>query len=59
VRFTQSVEQLRDLGVRTFIEIGPGSVLAGLVRRIDRSLSSMSINDPEGLERVQHELADA
>ncbi|HEY1480321.1 MAG TPA: ACP S-malonyltransferase [Gaiellales bacterium] len=59
VRFTQSVEQLRDLGVGTFIEIGPGSVLSGLVRRIDRSLSAMSINDPEGLERVQHELADA
>jgi [acyl-carrier-protein] S-malonyltransferase len=59
VRFTQSVEQLRDLGVRTFVEIGPGSVLAGLVRRIDRSLSGMSISDPEGLERVQHELADA
>jgi [acyl-carrier-protein] S-malonyltransferase len=59
VRFTQSVEQLRDLGVRTFVEIGPGSVLSGLVRRIDRSLSAMSINDPEGLERVQHELADA
>jgi [acyl-carrier-protein] S-malonyltransferase len=59
VRFTQSVEALRDLGVRTFVEIGPGSVLSGLVRRIDRSLSAMSISDPEGLERVERELADA
>jgi [acyl-carrier-protein] S-malonyltransferase len=59
VRFTQSVEQLRDLGVGTFVEIGPGSVLSGLVRRIDRSLSAMSVSDPEGLERVQRELADA
>jgi [acyl-carrier-protein] S-malonyltransferase len=59
VRFTQSVEALRDLGVRTFVEIGPGSVLAGLVRRIDRSLSAMSISDPDGLERVLQELADA
>ena len=59
VRFTQSVEALRDLGVGTFVEIGPGSVLSGLVRRIDRSLSAMSISDPEGLERVLRELADA
>ena len=46
------VERLRDLGVGTFVEIGPGSVLSGLVRRIDRSLSAMSISDPEGLDRV-------
>jgi [acyl-carrier-protein] S-malonyltransferase len=59
VRFTQSVELLRELGVGTFVEIGPGSVLAGLVRRIDRSLSAMSISEPEGLERVRSELADA
>ncbi len=59
VRFTQSVASLRDLGVDTFVEIGPGSVLSGLVRRIDRSLSAMSISDPESLERVLHERADA
>jgi [acyl-carrier-protein] S-malonyltransferase len=59
VRFTQSVASLRDLGVDTFVEIGPGSVLSGLVRRIDRSLSAMSISDPEGLARVLHERADA
>jgi [acyl-carrier-protein] S-malonyltransferase len=59
VRFTQSVEALRDLGVGTFVEIGPGSVLSGLVRRIDRSLSAMSISDPDGLEHVLQELGDA
>ena len=59
VRFTQSVAYLRDLGVDTFVEIGPGSVLSGLVRRIDRSLSAMSISDPEGLERVLAERASA
>ena len=59
VRFTQSVAYLRDLGVDTFVEIGPGSVLSGLVRRIDRSLSAMSISDPESLERVLAERADA
>jgi [acyl-carrier-protein] S-malonyltransferase len=59
VRFTQGVERLRDLGVDTFIEIGPGSVLSGLVRRIDRSLSAMSISDPDGLDRVLLERANA
>jgi [acyl-carrier-protein] S-malonyltransferase len=59
VRFTQSVERLRDLGVGTFVEIGPGSVLSGLVRRIDRSLSAMSVSDPESLERVRAELTHA
>jgi [acyl-carrier-protein] S-malonyltransferase len=59
VRFTQSVASLRDLGVDTFVEIGPGSVLSGLVRRIDRSLSAVSISDPDGLARVLHERADA
>ena len=59
VRFTQSVAFLRDLGVDTFIEIGPGSVLSGLVRRIDRSLSAMSVSDPGSLERVLAERADA
>ena len=57
VRFTQSVEQLCDLGVDTFVEVGPGSVLSGLVRRIDRSLSAMSISDPDGLDRVLLERA--
>jgi [acyl-carrier-protein] S-malonyltransferase len=59
VRFTQSVERLRDLGVGTFVEIGPGSVLSGLVRRIDRSLSAMSISEPDGLDRARAELAHA
>ena len=59
VRFTQSVAALRDLGVDTFVEIGPGSVLSGLVRRIDRSLSAMSISDPDDLARVLAERDDA
>ena len=41
VRFTQAVGALRDLGARTFVEVGPGSVLSGLIRRIDKSLSSV------------------
>jgi [acyl-carrier-protein] S-malonyltransferase len=59
VRFTQAVGRLRELGVTTFVEIGPGNVLAGLVRRIDRELRAVSISDPESLAKAQEELAHA
>ena len=52
VRFTQAVMALRDLGARTFIEVGPGSVLSGLIRRIDRSLSSVSVSAPDDIARA-------
>ena len=38
VRFTDLVLRLRELGVRAVLEVGPGRVLSGLVRRIDRDL---------------------
>ena len=44
VRFTQAVMALRDLGARTFVEVGPGNVLSGLIRRIDKSLASVSVS---------------
>ena len=40
---------LRDLGARTFVEVGPGNVLSGLIRRIDRSLSSVSVSGPDDI----------
>jgi [acyl-carrier-protein] S-malonyltransferase len=59
VRFTQAVEALRDLGVRTFVEIGPGSVLAGLIRRIDRSLASVSVSGPGDIAKAKELVAGA
>jgi [acyl-carrier-protein] S-malonyltransferase len=59
VRFTQAVEALRDLGVRTFVEIGPGSVLAGLIRRIDRSLASVSVSGPDDIAKARELVAGA
>jgi [acyl-carrier-protein] S-malonyltransferase len=59
VRFTQAVGALRDLGARTFIEIGPGNVLSGLIRRIDRSLSSVSVSGPDDIPRAQELIASA
>jgi [acyl-carrier-protein] S-malonyltransferase len=50
VRWTESVQYLAQQGVTTCIEIGPKDVLAGLVRRIDNSLTAMSVGDPKGIE---------
>jgi [acyl-carrier-protein] S-malonyltransferase len=59
VRFTQAVMALRDLGARTFVEIGPGSVLSGLIRRIDKSLSAVSVSSPDDIARAQELVAGA
>jgi [acyl-carrier-protein] S-malonyltransferase len=44
-------------GVTTFVEIGPGSVLSGLVKRIDRSARTFSINDLASLEKAREALS--
>ncbi|GAB5379055.1 MAG: ACP S-malonyltransferase [Aliiglaciecola sp.] len=49
VRWTQTVEFLRDNGVEHIAEIGPGKVLSGLVKRIDKTLSSESVNTPDSV----------
>jgi [acyl-carrier-protein] S-malonyltransferase len=50
VRWTESVQYLAQQGVTTCIEIGPKDVLAGLVRRIETSLTAMSVGDPKGID---------
>ncbi|MHC1991203.1 ACP S-malonyltransferase [Bacillus safensis] len=50
VRFEESVERLIDLGVTTFIEIGPGKVLSGLVKKVNRRLTAISVSDQETIE---------
>ena len=51
VRWRESVLQMKTDGVDTLVEIGSGKVLAGLVRRIDREMSALSVSDPEGVEK--------
>ena len=58
VRFTQSATELMRDGVRTFVEVGPGNVLSGLVKRIDRSVKAVSVNSIEALERLPELLAE-
>lgn len=50
VRWVQTIEAMAFLGVTHIIECGPGKVLSGLVKRIDGSLTALSVNDPSGLE---------
>lgn len=51
VRWRESVLQMKKEGVDRLVEIGAGKVLGGLVRRIDREMSGVSISDPEGIEK--------
>ena len=57
VRFTQAASELVREGVRTFVEVGPGNVLSGLVKRIDRSVKTVSVNSLAALDELQKVLA--
>lgn len=52
VRWEDVVKRLVADGARTFVELGPGNVLAGLVKKIDRSVTVASVEDPAGLEAL-------
>ena len=55
VRWEESVRALVGLGCEQVIELGPGRVLSGLVRRIDRSMSTSNLEKPEDLEKLAAE----
>ncbi|WP_019722013.1 ACP S-malonyltransferase [Heyndrickxia coagulans] len=50
VLWEDSVKKMISLGVDTFIEVGPGKVLSGLIRKIDRSVKTYAVQDMETLE---------
>jgi [acyl-carrier-protein] S-malonyltransferase len=52
VQWEAVVRRLASEGVRTYVEVGPGTVLAGLVRKIDREARVVSLVDPAGLETL-------
>ena len=52
VRWEDVVKRLVAEGVRTFVELGPGTVLAGLIRKIDPSVTTVSIDTSAGLEKA-------
>ena len=52
VKWRESVQYMIKKGVKKFIEIGPGKVLTGLVKRIDKNVESYSINSDEDIKKI-------
>ncbi len=57
VRWVESVLGMKDMGVTTLVECGPGKVLAGMAKRIDASLTGLPLYDPATLADVKTALA--
>ena len=59
VRFTQAARELMRQGVKVFVEVGPGNVLSGLLKRIDRSVKAIPVGDLASLEKLREILGSA
>ena len=59
VLWTSIVQEMKNLGVEKLIEAGPGKVLAGLTRRIDKSLTGSAIIDVTTLKSTIEEISNA
>ncbi|MGP4080266.1 ACP S-malonyltransferase [Pseudalkalibacillus sp. R45] len=58
VRWEETVRYLLGEGVDTFIEIGPGKVLSGLVKKVHRRATTIAISDPDSLETAVKKLKE-
>ena len=59
VRWVECVAAIKARGVTTLVECGPGKVLAGMVKRIDGSLTGLPLFDPASMAEVRSSLAGA
>ena len=59
VRWQESMRLLLDEGVNTFVEVGPGRVLTGLMRQIERSVAMLNVEDEKSLEATVEKIAGA
>jgi [acyl-carrier-protein] S-malonyltransferase len=59
VRWEESVRLLIDEGVNTFVEVGPGRVLSGLLRQIERSVATLNVEDEKSLAATVEKIAGA
>ena len=57
VRWEESIRELIEQGASTFVEVGPGRVLSGLLRQIDRSVHSVNVEDLKSLQTALDRLA--
>jgi [acyl-carrier-protein] S-malonyltransferase len=56
VRFTQAARELIAQGVTVFVEVGPGNVLSGLLKRIDKGVKAIPVNNLKGLDDLENAL---
>ena len=59
IALAYSIRELIDQGVNTFVEVGPGRVLTGLLRQIDRSIHVFNVEDEKSLRSTLERLAQA
>ncbi len=58
VRWVETVEYLLSQGVDTFVEVGPGKVLAGLIKKVNRKVTVLSVSDLESFQKTVTELTE-
>ncbi|WP_455244507.1 ACP S-malonyltransferase [Petrachloros mirabilis] len=58
VLWEDSIKEMVRMGVKTFVEVGPGSVLAGLIKRIVPDAVTLNVNDPKSLDTALHALRE-
>ena len=59
VQWVKSMQALIALGVENFVEVGPGKVLCGLMKQIDRSRSCVNVQDEESLQKTVNHFSAA
>ncbi|HVA18342.1 MAG TPA: malonyl CoA-acyl carrier protein transacylase, partial [Candidatus Dormibacteraeota bacterium] len=59
VRWEESIHEMIAQDVRIFVEVGPGRVLSGLLRQIDRSVRSFNVEDSASLQATLEKIAKA
>ena len=59
VRWDKSMRALIDLGINTFVEVGPGKVLCGLMKQIDRSRTCLNVEDEASLQKTINHFSSA
>jgi len=56
VEWARSMQAVIERGIQTFVEVGPGKVLCGLMRQIDRSRTCLNVEDEVSLQKAQNAL---
>ncbi len=52
VRWVETIQLMKKNGINYVVECGPGKILSGLIKRIERDLTALSVNDIPSLEQV-------